>query len=141
MSVRQISIFVENQTGLLSEVTSVLSENNVNLRALSIADTSEFGILRIIVEDVDAAAAILKEKGFTYTVTNVLAVAMRDEAGGLAEILKVLSDAKIALEYAYAFLLQKEGVACLIIRVPDNDAAEAALKEAGIKVATQEELF
>ena len=141
MSVRQISIFVENQTGLLSEVTSVLSENKVNLRALSIADTSDFGILRIIVEDVDAAAGILKEKGFTYTVTSVLAVAMRDEAGGLAEILKVLSDADIALEYAYAFLLQKAGEACLIIRVPDNEAAEAALSKAGIKVATQEELF
>ena len=109
MSIRQISIFVENQTGLLSEVTTLLAENGVNLRALSIADTSEFGILRIIVEDVDAAAALLREKGYTYTVTEVLAVSMRDEKGGLAEILKVLADAGVALEYAYAFLLQKVG--------------------------------
>lgn len=141
MSIRQISIFVENQTGLLSEVTTLLAENDVNLRALSIADTSEFGILRIIVEDVDAAAALLREKGYTYTVTEVLAVSMRDEKGGLAEILKVLADAGIALEYAYAFLLQKVGEACLIIRVPDNEAAEKALKAAGIGIATQKELF
>ena len=141
MSIRQISIFVENQTGLLSEVTTLLAANGVNLRALSIADTSEFGILRIIVEDVDAAAALLREKGYTYTVTEVLAVSMRDEKGGLAEILKVLADAGIALEYAYAFLLRKEGEACLIIRVPENEAAEKALQAAGIGIATQKELF
>ena len=141
MSIRQISIFVENQTGLLSEVTPLLAENGVNLRALSIADTSEFGILRIIVEDVDTAAALLREKGYTYTVTEVLAVSMRDEKGGLAEILKVLADAGIALEYAYAFLLRKEGEACLIIRVPENEAAEKALQAAGIGIATQKELF
>ena len=141
MSIRQISMFVENQTGRLSEVTTLLAENGVNLRALSIADTSEFGILRIIVEDVDAAAALLKKEGYTYTVTEVLAVSMRDEKGGLADILKVLAAADIALEYAYAFLLQKANEACLIIRVPDNAAAEKALKDAGIGIATQEELF
>ena len=141
MSIRQISIFVENQTGLLSEVTTLLAENGVNLRALSIADTSEFGILRIIVEDVDTAAALLREKGYTYTVTEVLAVSMRDEKGGLAKILKVLAGAGIALEYAYAFLLQKVGEACLIIRVPDNEAAEKALQAAGIGIATQKDLF
>jgi len=141
MSVKQISVFVENQTGLLSEVTTLLADNGVNLRALSIADTSDFGILRIIVEDVDAAAGILHDHGYTYTVTSVLAVVMKDEKGGLAEILKVLAKAGIALEYAYAFLLQEEGKACLIIRVPDNNEAEAVLKEAGIAIATQEELF
>ena len=141
MSVKQISIFVENQTGLLSEVTSVLSENNINLRALSIADTSDFGILRVIVEDVEKAAEILKAHGDTYTVTEVLAVKMKDEAGGLAGILKVLAEAGIALEYAYAFLLQKVGEACLVVRVADNAAAEAALQAAGIGIAAQEELF
>ena len=141
MSVKQISIFVENQTGLLSEVTTLMAENGINLRALSIADTSEFGILRVIVEDVEKAAEILKEHGDTYTVTDVLAVKMKDKAGGLAEILKVLADAGIALEYAYAFLLQKVGEACLVVRVADNAAAEAALKAAGIGIASQEELF
>lgn len=141
MSVKQISIFVENQTGHLSQVTSVLSDNQVNLRALSIADTSDFGILRIIVEDVEKAAGILQENGFTFTVTEVLAVAMKDQPGGLSEILKVLSEAELSLEYAYAFLLHKEGTACLILRVADNEAAEGALSAAGIKVATQEELF
>ena len=141
MSVKQISIFVENQTGLLSEVTSVLADNGINLRALSIADTSDFGILRVIVEDVEKAAQILHDHGNICTVTEVLAVKMRDEAGGLAEILKVLATAGIALEYAYAFLLQKAGEACLIVRVEDNAAAEAALEAAGIGIATQEELF
>ena len=141
MSVRQISVFVENRVGLLSEVTTLMSDNEVNLRALSIADTNEFGILRIIVEDVDKAAQILQEHGNTYTVTPVLAVKMDDKAGGLARILKVLADAEIFLEYAYAFLLQKPGEACLIIRVPDNDAAAAALAAAGIGIAEQEDLF
>lgn len=141
MSVRQISVFVENRVGLLSEVTTLMSDNEVNLRALSIADTNEFGILRIIVEDVDAAAAILRQHGYIYTITNVLAVSMRDEAGGLAEILQVLAKAKISLEYAYAFLLNKPGVACLILRVQDNKAAEQVLEEAGIKIASQDELF
>ncbi len=141
MSVKQISIFVENQTGLLSEVTTLLADNGINLRALSIADTSEFGILRIIVEDVEKAAQILHENGNTYTVTEVLAVKMNDRAGGLAEILKVLADAGIGLEYAYAFLLQQAGQACLVVRVADNAEAEAALKAADIGIATQEELF
>lgn len=141
MSVRQISVFVENQAGLLSEVTTLLADNGINLRALSIADTSDFGILRIIVEDVDAAAKILHEHGNTYTITNVLAVKMDDKTGGLAKILKVLADAGIFLEYAYAFLLQKPGEACLLIRVPDNDAAETALAAAGIGIAKQEDLF
>ena len=141
MSVRQISVFVENRVGLLSEVTTLMSDNEVNLRALSIADTNEFGILRIIVEDVDAAAAILRQHGYIYTITNVLAVSMRDEAGGLAEILQVLAKAKISLEYAYAFLLNKPGIACLILRVQDKNAAEKVLEEAGIKIASQDELF
>lgn len=141
MSVKQISIFVENQTGLLSEVTDLLAAGNINLRALSIADTSDFGILRVIVEDVEKAAEILREHGDTYTVTDVLAVKMDDKAGGLAAILRVLAAAGIAAEYAYAFLLQNPGEACLIVRVADNDAAEAVLAEAGIGIATQEELF
>ena len=141
MSVKQISIFVENQTGLLSEVTTLMADNGINLRALSIADTSDFGILRVIVEDVEKAAEILREQGHTYTVTEVLAVKMRDEAGGLAEILKILAAADIALEYAYAFLLQKAGEACLVVRVADNAAAAAALEAAGIGIASQEELF
>lgn len=141
MTIKQISIFVENRTGLLSEVTTLLADNNINLRALSIADTSEFGILRVIVEDVEAAAQILRDSGYTYTVTDVLAVVMKDRAGGLAEILKVLAAAGIALEYAYAFLLQKPGEAYLVIRVPDNEAAQKALGDAGISVAGQEELF
>ncbi len=141
MSLRQISVFVENKTGQLSEVTSLLSEQKINLRALSIADTSDFGILRIIVEDVDKAAQLLRENGFTYTVTEVLAVAMNDAPGGLAAILEVLTKAEQPLEYAYAFLVKKQDTAGLVVRVDDNQKATEALEAAGIKVTSQEELF
>ena len=141
MNIHQISVFLENRVGQLAEITNLLADNGINLRALSIADTSDFGILRIIVEDVEKAAQILHDHGNTYTVTEVLAVKMDDKTGGLAKILKVLADAEIFLEYAYAFLLQKPGEACLIIRVPDNDAAETALAAAGIGIAKQEDLF
>lgn len=140
MSVKQISIFVPNKPGQLSEVTTALADNGVNLRAFSIADTSDFGILRIIVEDVDAAAAMLKEQGFIYTVTDVLACAMKDERGGLAQILRLVASAGVSTEYAYAFVSVKAG-ACVIVRVDDNEAAAKALKAAGIRIAEQEELF
>lgn len=139
--VKQLSVFVENKEAALSEVVNVLSESKTNLRALSIADTADFGILRLIAEDVDFAAAALKAAGFIVKVNTVLAIAVKDEAGALAGALKTLADAKISLEYAYAFTTVKAGEAGLIIRVDDNDTAKAALEAAGIKTVSQEELF
>ena len=141
MSVKQISIFVENQPGHLAEVTSLLAENNVNLRALSIADTSDFGILRIIVEDPDGAADFLKDNGYPYAITDVLAVVIPDTPGALAHILNVLAEHEISIEYTYAFLSENVGKASLIFRVEDNELAEKALAEAGLTVASQDELF
>lgn len=140
MSVKQISIFVANQPGQLSDVTTALSDNGVNMRAFSIADTSDFGILRIIVEDVDKAVEMLKDQGFTYTVTDVLACAMKDEKGGLAQILRLIAAAGVSTEYAYAFL-SKKAEACVIVRVDDNEAAAKALEAAGIAIAEQDDLF
>ena len=124
MSVKQISIFVENKTGLLSEVTGVLAQNNVNLRALSIADTPKYGILRIIVEDTQAAVKILLESGYTHTVTEVLAVLIPDVPGGLDSVLKQLAAAGIAIEYTYAFLSPIQGKAGLIFRVDTRRTIE-----------------
>ena len=140
MSVKQISIFIENKKGKLAEATRYIADNKINLRALSIADTQDFGILRIICEEPEKAEQILQEGGFITTTTKVLAAAISDEPGSLAEILEVLSEANVVVEYTYAFLSAKAG-AYMIFRVDDNHAAAAALAGAGIKTANQEDLF
>lgn len=140
MSVKQISVFIENQKGELAKATRFIADNNVNLRALSIADTQDFGILRIICDNPEGAEAVLKEGGYITTVTEVLATAISDEPGSLAMILEVLSEANVVVEYTYAFLSAKAG-AYMIFRVDDNQRAAAALAGAGIKTASQQDLF
>lgn len=140
MSVKQISVFIENKKGRLAEATRYIADHNVNLRALSIADTQDFGILRIICEDPDAANKVLQEGGYITTMTDVLAAAISDTPGSLASILEVLSEANIVVEYTYAFLSAKAG-AYMIFRVDDNQSAAAALAGAGIKTANQDDLF
>ena len=140
MSVRQISVFIENKKGQLAEVTKFIADHKVNLRALSIADTQDFGILRIICEDPENAEKVLKEGGYITTSTDVLAAAISDEPGSLAEILGVLADEQVVVEYTYAFLSAKAG-AYMIFRVDDNQKAAAELAGAGIKTANQSDLF
>ncbi len=128
MSVKQISVFIENKTGKLAEVTRYIADKNVNMKALSVADTHDFGILRIICEDHSAALSVLKDGGYITTETEVLAVEIPDRPGSLAEILEVLVNADIAVEYTYAFLSVKNlGHAYMIFRVDDNEKAKAAL--------------
>ncbi len=140
MSVKQISVFIENKKGRLAEVTKYIAGHEVNLRALSIADTQDFGILRIICENPEKANEVLKEGGYITTVTDVLATAISDKPGSLAAILEVLSEAGVMVEYTYAFLSADKG-AYMILRVDDNQAAAAALAGADIKTANQDELF
>ena len=141
MTLKQISVFVENQPGKLQQLTGVLADNKINLRALSLAETSEFGIVRIIPEDIDAAAAVLKEEGFIHTVSKVVGVAIPDEPGGLNKVLSVLSDAGINVEYMYAFLGGKKVQhAYMIFHVQDADAAVAALAAKEIACIAQEDL-
>lgn len=140
MSVKQISVFIENKKGKLAEVTKYIASHQINLRALSIADTQDFGILRIICENPVKAADALREGGYITTTTDVLAVAISDEPGSLAHILEVLSDAEVIVEYTYAFLSADKG-AYMILRVDDNQTAAAALAGAGIKTANQDQLF
>jgi len=134
MRVEQISIFLENKAGRLAEVARVLAEAGVNIRALSLADTSDFGILRLIVNDNDRAKAALKENGFTVGKTDVVAVEVDDRPGGLGHILNILSKEKINVEYMYAFVQHSGKDAVIIFRFDDIDGAVKLLTENGVKV-------
>lgn len=138
---KQISVFLENKAGRLSHVTRVLGEANINIRALSIADTSDFGILRIIVSDPDRAYKILKEAGFTVSETEVIAVQVPDSPGGLADVLEQMSDASLNIEYLYAFLGTAENDALVIFKVEDFAKARDAFIEKGIKFFDESELY
>lgn len=136
MSLKQLTIFVKNEQGALVNITELLAANNVNIRALSIADTEEFGILRLIVNDNDTAFEVLTDKGYLIKNTDVVAVKIGDEPGKLSNALKVLDDAKINMEYLYAFMSRTEKHAYVVLRVADNAAAEAALVAAGFHMVT-----
>jgi len=140
MTVNQISVFVENKPGALAQIAAELVAGGVNMRALSIAETNDFGVLRFIADDEDKAAAVLREGGHILSLTPVLAVVIKDEPGSFADTLKILAEAGIDVEYIYAFLTPKPGSACMIFRVKDNDQAEKVLTEAGVVLATKEEL-
>ena len=141
MTVKQLSVFVENRPGRLCAVTETLAEAGSNIRAVSIADTKDFGIMRIIVNDTDKAVAALKEKGFIASAANVLAVIADDKPGSMASIMKTLYNDNISVEYMYAAFINKEkDSACLILRVDNNEKAETALTEAGCNLLTESEL-
>lgn len=139
MSIKQISVFIENKPGALYAMTGVLAQNKVDMRALSLAETSDFGIARMIVSDVYKTTTILKEAGYVHSITPVLGVAIPDVPGGLNKVLQVLTDAKVNVEYMYAFLGgKKSDGAYMIFRVADSEKAAAALAERGIKVVEPE---
>ena len=140
MSIRQLTVFVENRQGALAEVTKELAEHNVDLRALSMADTQEFGVLRLIVKDVDGALAILRESGHIVNITPVTAVKISDAPGRLAQALAVLDGAGINIEYLYAFLTRTEKHAYVVIRVENNEVAEKALENAGFKMISETDI-
>jgi hypothetical protein len=140
MTVKQLSVFVENKAGQLAEFTKVLKQNGIDMRALSIAETPDFGILRVIVDDSYKAACVLKEADYIFSITPVLAVAIADETGGLDKILNILAENNINLDYTYAFISRKKDVAYMIFRVDDNEKALEVLLKNGIKPVCQDEL-
>ena len=141
MRVEQISIFLENKSGRLADVARVLATAGVNIRALSLADTADFGILRLIVDQNDRAKQALKENGFTVGKTEVIAVEVPDRPGGLALILRALDSAKINVEYMYAFVQRSGDNAILIFRFDELDAAIRALTQVGIRVLKGHEVY
>ncbi len=128
----QLSVFVENKVGRLSAVLNVLKDNNIDISALSLADTSEYGILRLVVDKPDEAIVVLKESGVMVKCTQVIAAAIDDAPGGLAYLLSVLSDANVGIEYMYAFIGKAEGKAWTVLRVDDIEGATAVFKKNGI---------
>jgi hypothetical protein len=141
MKVDQLSIFLENRAGRLAEVTRILADSGVNIRALSLADTSDFGILRLIVSDFEKARENLKAGGFTVGRTTVVAVEVTDQPGGLNNILQMLRDAKINVEYMYAFVTQAGANAIIIFRFDRPDQAIELLQKSNISIVPGEKLY
>lgn len=141
MTIKQLSIFLENKPETLYKLTETLAVNKVNMRALSLADSSDFGIARIICDSPDAVADKLRGEDYIVNVTDVLAVEIPDEAGSLNKILKVLSENNRNVEYMYGFTGRRTNTACMIMRCTDVAKAEEVLSAAGIKLISQEELL
>lgn len=136
MSLKQLNVFVENKKGALVEITDALAKSEINIRALSIADTEEFGILRLIVNDTDTASELLEELGYLIKITDVVGVKIGDQPGKLSKALGVLDEENINVEYLYAFMVRTEKHAYVVLRVADNSAAESALETAGFHLIT-----
>ena len=141
MRVEQIAVFLENKSGRLAEITSILEENNINIRALAVADTADFGILRLIVDKVDEAETALKEKGFTVGKTTVIAVEVPDRTGGLAEVLDCVQKIGLNVEYMYAFVQQTGNNAVMIFRFDNTDEALKVIQKKGLRVIDGKTLY
>ena len=136
---KQLSVFVENKVGRLSAVLDVLKNNEIDISALSLADTAEYGILRLVVDKPDEAVAALKESGVMVKCTQVIAAAMDDAPGGLAYLLELLTNANVGIEYMYAFIGKSEGKAWTVIRVDDYEMAVEVFNKHGIAMHTDYE--
>ncbi len=141
MLIKQLSVFLENKSGRLAEITAIIADAGIDIRALSIADTTNFGILRLIVDKPDEAEQALKKAGLTVSLTKVIAIGIPDTPGGFASAMKCLSQAGIGIEYMYAFISRSEGRACVILRAENNESALATLEENNIEILTDEVIY
>jgi len=139
--VSQISVFLENKSGRLADVAKILGDSKINIRALSIADTSDFGILRLIVDSPEQAVTVLRDAGFTVSLTDVIAVQMPDRPGGLAAVVEALGESDINIEYMYAFVTQSEEHAVVVFRVEQLDEAITALTARGMKLLSGDDVY
>ena len=140
MAIKQLTVFIQNKKGTVVSVTDILSQNNINIRALSIAETQDFGILRLIVNDETAAERVLTENGYLIKVIDVVGVKIGDAPGKLTAALNVLDKANINVDYLYAFMARTEKHAYVVLRVEDNDIAEQILTEAGFKMISEADI-
>ena len=140
MAIKQLTVFIQNKKGSVASVTEILSKNNVNLRALSIAETQDFGILRLVVNDNETAERVLTENGYLIKNIDVIGVKIGDEPGKLSTALKTLDYAGINVEYLYAFMARTEKHAYVVLRVEENEEAENILTKSGFKLITQADI-
>ena len=140
MSIKQISVFLENKPGALYAMTGVLAQNKIDMRAFSLAETSDFGIARIIVDDVYKTTTVLKDAGYVHNITPVLGVAIPDVPGGLNKVLQALTDAKVNVEYMYAFISRQKDTAYVILRVDDTAKAVKLIEKGGFPILREEEI-
>ena len=141
MFIKQISIFVENKFGRIAKIVDTLSENNINISALSIADTTDFGILRLIVNKPEDAVKLLKDSGVAAKCTDVIAVAIDDQPGGLSNVLDTLTKAEITIEYMYAFVGKKADKALMVVRTDDMEKSIEAFKASDIELVTSADVY
>ena len=140
MAIKQLSIFVGNNNGSLAEITGAFADVGINLRAMSVADTQDYGILRIIVSDSERAALLMREKGYIFSVTEVVAASIPNQPGGLAKVLNLLSDNEISVEYIYAFVATAKDNAYVVLRVNDNEKTDKLLSENAINTITDADI-
>lgn len=141
MKVKQISIFLENKSGRLAQVTKALGDNDINIRALSIADTTDFGILRLIVNDPEGAYKVLKDAGFTVSTTDVIAVEVKDDPGGLSRVLEILENVGVNIEYLYAFLQKATNAALVVFRVEQIEEAIEVLQKNNVSILEDDQVY
>ena len=141
MFIKQVSVFVENKSGKMADVLNILAENGIGISALSIADTSDFGVLRLIVADADRAKSILKENGMIVKITDVIAIGIEDKPGGLATALTALRENDIAVDYLYAFIGRGSAGAYVILKTEAQEKAVGVLEAKGFATADNKEIF
>ena len=140
MKIQQLSIFVENKSGRLAEITEALAQSDIDIRAMSVADTSDFGIRRLIVDKPEEAVVAFREAGMTVSLTSVIAIGVHDKPGEFAKAVRLLADNDIDVEYIYAFISREKGKAFVILRVNDEDRAIDLLSKSGFTLLTAEEI-
>ncbi|MBQ3241495.1 MAG: ACT domain-containing protein [Oscillospiraceae bacterium] len=141
MLVKQISVFVQNEKGRLSKITDIMAKNGIDIRSITISDTVDYGILRLIVNDPEKCKAVLTEAGFTVSITNVLAIGIDDIPGSLAKVFALCDEKGINVEYVYAFISHTTQDACIIMRVLDGESSAKILKDCGVKILSEEEVY
>lgn len=140
MTIHQISVFLENRAGQLAEITKILAENGIDMRAISIAETADYGVLRLIVDRPQKTTSILLENGFILSMTPVTVVTVPDQPGGLAPVLQLVAEGNIDIEYMYSLFTHTDGKAYMVFRVSDDEKFTALLAQNGIAAVTSEEL-
>lgn len=139
--VRQISIFLENRAGTFVEIAGILEKNDINIRAVTVADTTRFGILRLIVDKPELCAQKLKEQEYTVSLTDVIAVGVSDTPGGLAKVARLLTESGVNIDYMYAFISHSTNDACVILRVGDPEIAEKVLQDNHVTMFDEDEVY